>query len=91
MIYRIVTYAKATERMAGALAIPPHLVAQAKTIAGFQPQDDGLGEYPLDEAQTRKIAGILGFYPEPDRFFYHVEPYEPPDNGLQQQEAPHAP
>jgi hypothetical protein len=67
MIYRIVTYDRATER-----------------IAGFGPQDDGLGEYPLDEAQTRQVARILDFNPEPDRFYYYVEPYEPPeDDGLQ--------
>ncbi|HVC52074.1 MAG TPA: hypothetical protein VND87_08645, partial [Stellaceae bacterium] len=57
-------------------------------IAGFEPQDDGLGEYKLDEGQTRKIAQILGFRPEPERFFYYVEPYEPPeDSGFREKVA----
>jgi hypothetical protein len=75
---------KKTERMRGNLPIPPSLLAEAKRMAGFGPQDDGLGEYLLDEEQTAKIAGLLGFLPEPERFFYYVEPYEPPeDTGLQ--------
>ena len=83
MIYRVVTYDRKTERMRGNLRIPPNMRAEIKRIAGFQPQDDGLGEYPLNEEQTRDIAQILGFRPEPDRFSYYVEPYEPPaDDGL---------
>jgi hypothetical protein len=85
MIYRIVTYDKTTERMRGHLPIPPSVVEQIKGIAGFGPQDDGLGEYPLGEEQTRQIAGILGFQADPQHFYYYVEPYEPPeDDGLQQ-------
>jgi hypothetical protein len=85
MIYRVVTYDKASERMRGNLPIAPSVLREAKRIAGFQPQDDGLGEYLLNEEQTEKIANLLGFRPEPDRFFYYVEPYEPPeDSGLQQ-------
>jgi hypothetical protein len=84
MIYRIVTYDKTTERMKGDLPIPRSAVDQIKQIAGFGPQDDGLGEYPLDEEQTRQIAGILDFKADPEHFYYYVEPYEPPeDNGLQ--------
>jgi len=60
MIYRIVTYDKTTERMKGNLPIPPSVVEQIKRIADFSPQDDGLGEYPLDEQQIRQVAGILG-------------------------------
>jgi hypothetical protein len=85
MIYRIVTYDKKTERMKGSLPIPLSVLEQIKRIAGFGPQDDGLGEYPLDEGQTRQIAGILGFRPDPQHFYYYLEPYEPPeDDGLQQ-------
>jgi len=84
MIYRIVTYDRATERMKGSLRIPVIVLEQVKHIAGFGPQDDGLGEYPLDEAQTRQVARILDFNPEPGRFYYYVEPYEPSeDDGLQ--------
>ena len=84
MIYRVVTYDNKTDEMRASLPIPPVVEAQAKRIAGFRPQDDGLGEYPLDEEQTRQIAALLGFHPEPDRFHYCVEPYEPPeDTGLQ--------
>ena len=50
-----------------------------------QPQDDGLGEYPLDDEQTKQVAKILGFRPEPERFYYYVEPYDPPlDCGFQE-------
>jgi hypothetical protein len=84
MIYRIVTYDKATERMKGSLPIPASVLEDIKRIAGFAPPDDGLGEYPLDEGQTRQIARILDFNPEPNRYYYYVEPYEPPeDDGLQ--------
>ena len=85
MIYRIVTYPKTTERMKGNLPIPSSVLDQVKRIAGFGLKDDGLGEYPLDEAQTRQVARILDFNPEPDRFYYYVEPYEPPEDdvGLQ--------
>jgi hypothetical protein len=88
MIYRIVTYDRSTERMKGHLSVPPFILDQVKKVAGFQQQDDGLGEYPLDEQQTRQIAQLMGFRPEPDRFYYYVEPYEPvDDNGLQQDAA----
>jgi hypothetical protein len=86
MIYRVVTYDKNTERMRGSLPIPPSLLDEAKRIAGFQPQDDGLGEYLLNEERTAQIAGLLGFHPESERFYYYVEPYEPPeDTGLRQE------
>jgi hypothetical protein len=85
MIYRVVTYDRTTERMRGNLPIPPSVVEQVKRIAGFGPQDDGLGEYPLDEGQTRQVAAILGFRADPQHFYYYIEPYEPPeDDGLQQ-------
>jgi hypothetical protein len=85
MIYRIVTYDKATERMKGNLPIPPSLVEEIKRIAGFGAKDDGLGEYPLNDDQTRQVAAVLGFNPEPSRFYYYVEPFEPiEDDGLQQ-------
>ena len=85
MIYRVVTYDKTTERMKGNLRIPPSVLAEVKRIAGFQPDHDGLGEYLLDEEQTRAVARVLGFRPDPRRFYYYVEPYEPPeDDGLQQ-------
>ena len=80
MMYRIVTYDRATERMKGSLIVPPGVLVKVKKIAGFKPQDDGLGEYPLDEEKTRQVAKILGFKAEPDRFFYYVEPYEPPED-----------
>ena len=78
MIYRVVTYDKATERMKENLPIPPSMLEEIKRIAGLGPQDDGLGEYPLDEEQTRQVARILSFNPEPGHFYYYIEPYEPP-------------
>ena len=69
MSYRVVTYDRATERMTGSIAIPSYLVSKIKIMAGFQPQDDGLGEYPMDEEQTKQVAQILGFNPEPGSFF----------------------
>jgi hypothetical protein len=80
MIYRVVTYDRATERMKGSLVVPPNVLAKVKKIAGFKPEDDGLGEYLLDGTQTTKVAKILGFRPEADRFLYYVEPYNPPDD-----------
>jgi hypothetical protein len=89
MIYRVVTYDKATERMKGCLIVPPTMLAKVKKHAGFQLEDDGLGEYPLDEKQTRQVAKILGFNPETDRFHYYVEPYDPPeDSGFREPASP---
>ena len=85
MIYRIVTYDKTTELMKGNLPIPPSLLDEVKRIAGVGRQDDGLGEYPLNEDQTCQVARVLGFNPEPSRFYYYLEPFEPlEDDGLQQ-------
>jgi len=85
MIYRIVTYDRASERMKGSLIVPPRVLSKVKKIAGFKPQDDGLGEYLLNDEQTHQIANVLGFRPQPDRFFYYVEPYDAPeDSGFQQ-------
>ena len=85
MMYRVVTYDRTTERMKGSLIVPPNVLSKVKKVAGFGHEDDGLGEYPLDEQQTGQVAKILGFSPEPDRFFYYVEPYDPPeDSGFQQ-------
>ena len=80
MIYRIVTYDRATEVMKGSLIVPPSIAARVKKIAGLQPIDDGLGEYPLDDAQTTGVAKLLGFTPELERFYYHLEPYDPPED-----------
>ena len=88
MIYRVVSYDRASEHMKGSLVVPPGVLAKVKKAAGFQAQDDGLGEYELAETQIRQVAKILGFRPEPDRFYYYVEPYEPPDDcGFQEPPA----
>jgi hypothetical protein len=79
MIYRIVSYDRKTEQIKGSLIVPPSVLAKVKKMAGFKPQDDGLGEYLLDDKQTDKIAKRLGFRPEPERFYYYVEPYEAPE------------
>lgn len=87
MIYRVVSYNRTSEHMKGSLVVPPGLTAKIKKIAGFKPEDDGLGEYLLDEIQTKKVAKILGFRPEADRFYYYVEPYDPPEDlGFQPEE-----
>ena len=89
MIYRVVTYDRGTERMKGNLPVPANLLDQVKDIAGFQPQDDGLGEYLLSDEQTRRVAQVLGFRAEPNKFYYYIEPYEPPeDDGLQKIQDP---
>ena len=80
MIYRVVTYDRTSEQMKGSLVVPPSVLAKVQKLAGFKRTDDGLGEYPLDEAQTKRIAKILGFRPETDRFYYYVEPYDPPED-----------
>lgn len=86
MIYRVVTYDRSSEHMKGSLVVPPSVLSKVKKAAGFDPTHDGLGEYLLDEAQIKQVAKILGFRPEADRFYYYVEPYEPPeDSGFQQE------
>ncbi len=88
MNYRVVTYDRENERIKGNMPVPPFILSEIKRIAGFQSQDDGLGEYFLDEEQTKQIAQIMGFHPEPSRFYYYVEPYDPPeDDGLQENAA----
>jgi hypothetical protein len=88
MIYRVVTYDRTSERMKGSLVVPPNVLAKIKRIAGFKPEDDGLGEYLLDEGQTKKVAKVLGFRAETDRFYYYVEPHDPPeDTGFQEMSA----
>jgi hypothetical protein len=91
MIYRVVTYDRKTERMKGSLVVPPSVLPKVKKLAGLQPKDDGLGEYPLDEDQTRRVANILGFMPESNRFYYYLEPYDPPEDCGFQQETSTAP
>lgn len=86
MIYRVVTYDRDSEKMRGSLIVPPSILGKVKKIAGFGAEDDGLGEYLLDEGQTKRVAKILGFRPEADRFYYYVEPCEPPeDSGFRQE------
>lgn len=88
MMYRVVTYDRLTEQTKGSLVVPPAVIAKVKKLAGFKPQDDGLGEYLLDAEQTRRVAKILGFRPEPERFYYYVEPCEPAeDSGLSESTA----
>ncbi|MGH7052978.1 MAG: DUF7683 domain-containing protein [Stellaceae bacterium] len=85
MIYRVVTYDCTSERMRGSLIIPPSVLSKVKRIAGFKSQDDGLGEYSLDEDQTQRIAKVLGFRPDTEKFYYYMEPYDPPeDSGFQE-------
>jgi hypothetical protein len=84
MNYRIVTYARSDETMRAFQVIPASSVPWAKKVAGVQPEDDGLGDYPLTDEQMREFAQYLGFKPEPEHFFYYFEPYEPPeDTGLE--------
>ncbi|HEX3883226.1 MAG TPA: hypothetical protein VHW66_11245 [Stellaceae bacterium] len=87
MIYRVVTYDRTSEHMKGSLIVPPTVLSKVKKAAGFDPTHDGLGEYLLDEVQIKQIAKILGFRPEVDRFYYYVEPYDPPEDSGFQQEA----
>jgi len=40
----------------------------------------------LDAGQTWRVAKVLGLRPEPERFYYYVDPYDPPeDSGFQQE------
>jgi hypothetical protein len=53
------------------------------------PQDDSLGEYPMNEDRTCQVAGFWGFNPEPGRFYYYLELFQPlEDDGLQQIASP---
>ena len=68
MLYRVVTYDRTTEQMKGSLVVPPSVLSRVKKIAGFKPRDDGLGEYPLGDEQTRQVAKILGSARSPTTF-----------------------
>jgi hypothetical protein len=85
MIYRIVTYDKATERMVANLPIPWPFVAEIRKLAGVTPFDDGMGEHELTDEQVRRISQVLHFTPDPDHFFYYLEPFNQPDGGLRQE------
>ena len=76
VLYRIVTYDKPTEQMKGNLPIPLSALEQIKGIVDFVPKFDDPRKYPLDEKQIRQIAGLLGFRPDQERFFYYIEPFE---------------
>lgn len=65
MSYCVVKYHKITERMVGdVILVPEKVLEEAKKISGIGPEDDGLGCYPLEEAQVRQLATLISFNPE---------------------------
>jgi hypothetical protein len=46
-----------------------------------------LGEYPLNEDQTRQISHVFRFNPESSRFYYYLKPFEPLEGDSAQQIA----
>jgi len=78
IVYRLVSYDKRTERKAGELAIPGENLAAIREIAGIQPTDDGLGDYPLNDDQANNIARLLNTKIDCGALTYYVEPYDAP-------------
>ena len=70
MVYRIVRYGRDDEQIMGSLVIPEGWLTWAKNVVAVQPEDDGLGDYRLNDEQTRVSGQVLGFRPEPERFYY---------------------
>jgi hypothetical protein len=87
MMYRVVTYGRGDDRIRGTMIIPGGLVPWVKSMAGLTPSDDGMGEYLLNENQIRRLAQYLHFKPEPEYFYYYIEPYITAEaTGLQSEE-----
>ena len=75
IIYRLVTYSRATDRLIASRDVPEELVARVKEIAGITADDDGLGDYPLDSRQAREIGRLLEVPVTPKTAEYFLEPY----------------
>jgi hypothetical protein len=75
IIYRLITYARRTERTLAAHPIPAPLIPKVKRIAGFRSDHDGLGDYALDAGQARKVGQLVGITVDPEAFDYFAEPY----------------
>ena len=75
MRYRIISYDRTTDRVAGLIDIPGQCLPRILAIAGIRDASEP-GEYPLDPEKIREIAALVGFEPDASRFAYHLEPLE---------------
>jgi hypothetical protein len=77
-VYRLVGYDKETERKSHEVAIPRENLPTVAKLAGILPNDDGLGDYALDEEQAKEIARVLKTTIDCGSYAYYVEPYDVP-------------
>ena len=75
IVYRLVAYSRETERLIGSHDVSEAIVAKAKRIAGIPDDDDGCGDYPLDDRQARKIGELMSVPVKLDTAEYFLEPY----------------
>jgi hypothetical protein len=75
MRYRIISYDRTTDRVAGLINIPGQFLPQVLTIAGVRDADEP-GEYPLEPKKVGDVAALIGFEPDVSQFEYHLEPLE---------------
>lgn len=76
LVFRLVGYDRATERLAVEYDIPPSSVAEAKKLVGVHPRYSGqLGDIPLDNQKTKRIAAMIGAPVDPSQFDYFLETY----------------
>lgn len=75
IVYRLVGYSRETDRRIASCDVPQNLVQKAKEIAGIGADDDGCGDYPLDDRQARKIAKLTRMPVTLKTAEYFLEPY----------------
>lgn len=75
IVYRLVAYSRETERLIGSHDVSEAVVVKAKSIAGIPDDDDGCGDYPLDDRQAREIGKLMRVPVKLDTAEYFLEPY----------------
>lgn len=73
--YALVGYDKTTERQVFREYVAKEAVPLAKKIAHIIPEDDDMGDWPLDPTQAQDIAGLLHREISPATEDYFLEPY----------------
>ncbi len=76
VVYALVGYSKATERMVFRETVPPDAVPVAKKIAHLLIEDDTQsGDWELQPAQARDIAGLVNRDVNLSAADFFLEPY----------------
>jgi hypothetical protein len=79
VVYRLVGYDRKTERQTVRIDIPAKHVPFAKKVAHLDPYREVVADYPLDVAQARDIAGVIGKTIDTAHNDYFLEPYHQPN------------